>query len=279
MKITELACPNCGASLGSGFAPNQEIHCQHCGSVFLAEQIEAPTTVICPNCRTVNPIDERFCARCGDSLKVGCILCHTENPVGTIYCTNCGAHLENARARRKTMQLERQKLWEERNRLFKEKEARQRVEKLQRLLDDLDEPENHDFAIFQINQLGEEAIDALIETMLTDDDPDARYGSARALGQICNEHQIKMLSKARTAKALIQALEDGEHAVRYWAANALGKCRSHVAVESLAKLLGDKHEGVRKQAKRALERIGGPRVEEILAQTERKGPLTWIKGN
>jgi hypothetical protein len=279
MKITELACPNCGASLGGGFTPNQEIHRQHCGSVFLAEDLAAPKTVICPNCRTINPIEERFCAKCGDSLKMGCILCHTENPVGTVYCTNCGAHLEHARARRKTMQMERQKLWEERNRLFKEKETRQRAEKLQRLLEDLDEPQNHEFAIYQKNPLGEEAIEALIETMLKDDDPDARYGSARALGQICSEHQIKTFIKAKAAKALIQALDDREQAVRYWAANALGKCHNQTAVEPLAKLLGDKHDGVRQQAKRALERIGGPRAEEILAQAERKGPLKWFKGN
>ena len=128
--------------------------------------------------------------------------------------------------------------------------------------------------------MGEEAVAILIETLLNDDDPDARYGSARALGQICNEHHIKGLNKARIAKALITALTDLEPAVRFWSADALGKCKSQTAIESLAALLRDSHPGVRQHALETLQQIGGERVDKILAGLdESKGLMGWIKGN
>ena len=133
-------------------------------------------------------------------------------------------------------------------------------------------------AIYQINRMGPDAINALI-TLLTDDDPDARYGSARALGQICNSYEVKGLDKARAAKALVKALSDTEPAVRYWSANALGKCKGQTAVEPLAELLNDRHEGVRHQAQRSLQKIGGEKAEKILADQDKKGLLGWLKGN
>ncbi len=278
MKIEELACPNCGAALKENFSPGQQIECGSCGSVFIASELEAPTSIACPGCRTINPIAERYCAKCGNPLKIDCVLCQTENLIGMVYCSNCGANLEQARSRRQKMQDEWQKIHQERARLFKEKEVRQQAEKLQQLIEALDEPENHDFAIYQINQLGATAIDALLETLAHDDDVDARYGSARALGNICSDHNVKGLNKARVVKTLISALADAEPAVRYWAANALGKCKAPTAIEPLAPLLKDKHTGVRQQAARAIERIGGERAAEILAQHEKKGLFNWIKG-
>lgn len=280
MKIEELACPNCHAPFSGNVAPGQSIECDNCGSVFLATELDAPTSVACPQCGTINPMAERYCAKCGQSLKIDCVLCHEENVVGTVFCANCGAHLENARAKRKKMLEARQKFYRERTRLFKEKEARQQAEKLQHLIEALDEPENHEFAIYQINQMGESAIDTLVETMLNDDDVDARYGSARALGKICSQHNIKALNKARVTKALITALNDADPAVRYWSANALGQGQSQLAVEPLAALLTDEHEGVRRQARRAIEKIGGDQAAEILAQhgDEKKGFFGWMKG-
>jgi HEAT repeat protein len=166
----------------------------------------------------------------------------------------------------------------ERLEAFKEKEERQKLEKLQRLLDALDEPENHDFAIYQINQMGLDAVEALIDTLANDHDPDARYGSARALGQICAEKEVKVLIKARTAKALIKALSDPEPAVRYWAAEALGKCQSRVAINPLAELLRDPHEGVRLQAEDSLQKIGGEDIQEVLDQAKSGGFLSWLRG-
>lgn len=279
MKIEKLACPTCGAPISGDFSPNQHIECNSCGVPLLITQLETDSPIFCPACRTLNSDEIHFCISCGERLKVECVLCHTNNRIDATYCAKCGAHIKNARARRQEMLTTRRRLQSERAEAFKEKEIRQKQENLERLLAALDEPENHSFAIYQINQMGVEAVKELIFTLLNDHDPDARYGSARALGQICAEKEIKPLIKARTAKALVQALSDHEPAVRYWSAEALGRCKSNLAVEPLAALLKDPHEGVREQARRSLQIIGGERVEELLNQAKSKGILSWIKGN
>ncbi len=277
MKIEKLSCPSCGAPLSGNFSPNQQIECNGCGVPLMLTHLDTDNPIFCPQCRTLNSNEVRFCINCGHRLKVECILCYTQNRIDATYCAKCGAHMEQAKARRRKLQEKRRRLVLERDRAFREKEARQKQEKLERLLADLDEPENHDFAIYQINQMGVEAMEALIETLLQDDDPDARYGSAIALGQICTEQEIKVLNKARALKALIKALSDPEPAVRYWTADALGKFKNHLAIEPLATLLKDPHEGVREQARVSLQKVGGPRVQEILAQAKAKGLLGWIK--
>jgi hypothetical protein len=213
-------------------------------------------TVMCPHCRTPNREEMRYCSNCGESLKIDCVLCQTPNRADTVYCVHCGAHLERARAKRLRMLEKRRQLQEERLQMLKEKEIRQQQERLERLIHDLDDPQNHEFVIFQLNQMGAEAIEALIETLLHDDDPDARYGSAIALGRICAEQDIKVFDRAKVTRALIKALADPEPVVRYWSAEALGKIKNPLAVEPLSALLKDPHQGVRQQARLSLERLG-----------------------
>jgi hypothetical protein len=277
MKIENLACPNCGAALPVDFSPNKPIECTNCGSSLLATDVAVDQTLRCTKCGVINPADRRFCSGCGEPLKTDCILCHTANKIGTVYCANCGAHMEHARTKRDELLEIRRKLKEEREQILREKTARQQAEKLQRLLDELDEPENHDFAIHQIKQMGAGAVEALIETLLNDRDPDARYGSARALGQICCHHDLKGFMKAKSTKALMKALTDAEPSVRYWSVDALAKCQAQAAVEPLAVLLKDKHQGVRQRAREALEQIGGERAQDILARADKRGLLGWIK--
>ena len=174
MKIENLACPTCGAPLPSHFAPDRPTECENCGSLLMMTGMEVSKLILCPQCQVVNTIDKRFCISCGISLKMDCILCHAENTVGAVHCAVCGAHLERARQRRMDIQDARLRHREERERVLREKETRQREEKLQRLLEALDEPENHEFAIYQINQMGANAVEALVETLLNDPDPDAR---------------------------------------------------------------------------------------------------------
>jgi hypothetical protein len=278
MKIETLACPHCGAPFPGDFAPNKPIKCTNCGASLIATGLPVDQSLTCPNCRTLNTAERRFCLSCGEPLKADCILCHTANPIGTVHCANCGAHMSYARTKRQQLLDERRRLREERGQLLKEKTARQRTEKLQLLLADLDEPEKHEFAIFQLNQMGVDAVEGLIETLLNDPDPDARYGSAIALGQICGHHDTKVLIKAKAAKALVKALTDPEAPVRYWSVDALAKCQAPAAVEPLAALLKDGHEGVRQRTRLALQQIGGERAEELLTQADNRGLLGWIKG-
>lgn len=260
MKIEKLNCPSCGAAITGDFHPSQQFECNSCGSLLMMSDLATEETILCPSCRTINQSEKRFCSNCGEKLRQKCVMCHAENRIDATHCAHCGVDIKRAVARQRSMLTQRQQLMKERQQAFEEKTARQKEEKLQRLLDALDEPENHDFALYQLNQMGPDAINPLIETLLEDDDPDARYGSARALGQICSEKGIKGLIKGRAIKALINSLNDEEPAVRFWSAEALGKFRGTQgkrAIDPLTALLKDPHEGVRQQAQNSLKWLKG----------------------
>lgn len=269
MKIEKLACPNCSAPLTGDFAPNQRIECTHCGTPLLLTHLDTHNPIFCPECNTLNTEEVRYCFRCGFQLKAECVLCHTQNRIDTHYCVRCGVHLERAKNKRRLLQEASSLLRQERLEILKEKEARQKQAKIERLIEALDEPENHEMAIFQLNQLGTDAVEALIGTLLNDPDVDARYGAARALGQIMAEQEVKVLDRTRSAtvKALIEALADPELPVQFWAAEALGKCKSNLAIEPLSKMLKARHKGLREVVRNSLIHIGGKRVEDILGQS------------
>lgn len=255
MKIERLACPSCGGSLSGDFLPNKKFECPSCGSALLITDLVTGQTIACPQCHTPNREEMRHCTNCGESLKVDCVLCHTANRIDVVYCAHCGAHMERARAKRSEMLETRRRLQTERLEVLKEKEARQQQERLERLITALEEPENHEFAIFQLNQIGDEAIEPLVEALLHEADPDVRYGSAIALGRLCAEHDIKVLNKAKVTQALIKGLVDPEPSVRFWSAEALGKFKNLLAREPLVALLKDPHPGVRQQARRSLDKL------------------------
>ncbi len=48
----------------------------------------------CPNCRTENPENKRFCRECGTKLFNVCPQCGTENLPGDKFCGECGQKLE-----------------------------------------------------------------------------------------------------------------------------------------------------------------------------------------
>jgi class 3 adenylate cyclase len=44
----------------------------------------------CPNCRSENPANAKFCLNCGVPLKHQCANCKTDLPAGARFCMNCG---------------------------------------------------------------------------------------------------------------------------------------------------------------------------------------------
>ena len=247
---------------------------------MLLTELQTEHPIFCPKCRTLNADEVHFCVQCGERLKVDCVMCHYKNRIDTPYCARCGVHLQRARQKRHAMRETSQSLRAERLAALKEKEARQQQEKIERLVEALDEPENHDLAILQLSQLGAAVIEILIETLLRDEDVDARYGSARTLGQIMAQQNLKKLDEGRqaTLEALVQALVDPELPVRYWAAEALGKCNSPLAIAPLTALLDEQHKGLRQVARTAIENIGGPAAEAALAKHKPHKLLSWLSG-
>ncbi len=277
--LQALTCPNCAAPLPNSLMPNQPVECRSCGSRFMVTLPEPDPTVICPTCQTNNADTLKYCANCGGRLKVDCVRCHTKNRIDTVHCIKCGTNLQAAEDRRREIEENRQRMQEEREQALKEKKARQQKEKIIRLLDSLENPNQHEFAIYQLTQMNDAPISALSRALLKHNNTNVRFGCAIALGQICTNHELKTFSKAKAIKTLIKALNDPESIVRNYSTEALGNLsgkQAQLAVEPLGGLLKDKNESVRKQAKASLEKIGGPRAEDILNNSG--GIIGWFKG-
>jgi DNA-directed RNA polymerase subunit RPC12/RpoP len=248
MDLKELVCPNCGFPAPE-IVQRKSFVCPACGSYLEMTDLQADTSILCPQCRTVNPDTQQHCANCGEKLKFNCPFCYTPNPIDNLNCANCGVNLQTAQKRKKEWLEENRRLTEERMRLTRQAEAEGQKRRMQQLIDDLDEPRNHNFAIYCLTQMGKSAVGALIETLQSDPDPDARFGAAIALGNIKDPAAIPVL---------IQASWDPEPAIRYWSVDALQKFATQAAVEAIKKHLDDPHHGVKDRARRALTDLGVP---------------------
>lgn len=255
MKLNLLNCPSCNSPLGSDISPNRPFHCPACGSAVVLTDWTQTGQLICARCGTVNGATNRFCEQCSAVLQAGCPFCYTLNDVATVHCRKCGANLQRAWQRQQTWLTQREKYETERKEAL-QKAAESEAAYLARLLLQLNEPENHPAAIPGIRIFGTEAVEPLIR-LLTSEDPDARFGAAKALGDIGDRRAIP---------ALIRALDDPEGAVRFWSLDALGKLKAEEAVETIGKLLQDPRESIRNLAREVLIQIGTPNATRILKQ-------------
>lgn len=104
-------------------------------------------------------------------------------------------------------------------------------------------------------------IEALIETLLQDDDPNERRWAAAGLGQYGDPMAVP---------ALIEALrQDDDSKVRTQAATALGMIGDPAAVDDLIDALENGDEDMRTQATRALGEIGDDRAVQSLSHALR----------
>jgi serine/threonine-protein kinase len=180
----------------------------------LTTEASTEDTFICPKCNHVNTAQTYFCANCSTRLRIDCPLCHTSNRVDETECTNCGADLKNIRLRQQEVQQARKRTLAKRDRAFKEKAARQLRERLEELLNDLDNRKKRASAMRQLNQLIDSAVKLLAENLLIDDDPEARGESARVLGRLCDRPEFKPLIKTQVVEALVEALNDPDPIVQ-----------------------------------------------------------------
>jgi HEAT repeat protein len=97
----------------------------------------------------------------------------------------------------------------------------------------------------QMIQLGEPAVDFLIET-IEKGDPNLRIDAVIGLGYLGNQKAID---------ALIKLLENNNADIRFYAAEALGKTNDKTAVPALIRALSDPHWKVKGQAADSLRRI------------------------
>jgi hypothetical protein len=243
MTLTSLNCPNCGHPLSNGVASRQPIKCQACGSLFLLsprEDEKFPNA--CPKCETVNSANQRYCKRCGTKLLVDCPVCYRSNSTQVEFCEGCGTNIQEEIHRREAWNDTKAKNDQRRKSILEKAEQDDQRREIARNIADLSEPERHSFAIFSLSRIGLPAVEPLIETMLEDPDPDARYAAARALGLIGDKKAIPHLTAA---------LFDPDPAVRYCAIEALDAMGA--VSEEVEKLTKDKFKWVRERARKALD--------------------------
>jgi len=66
-------------------------------TIWSPAEVVAKRVVICQKCNAKNPVDNKFCNNCGQSLypppKIKCQNCLSEMPVTMKFCGNCGTVL------------------------------------------------------------------------------------------------------------------------------------------------------------------------------------------
>jgi hypothetical protein len=220
--------------------------CTACGSTLVLSDFAQDGSLVCRECGCLNDSASRFCQQCRQPLVAGCPMCYTLNSRSALRCKQCGVDLQRAWERQAAWSAEKQRHDQERQAALKEAAVQSRKQELQRLLVQLNEPENHPIATFCLQAIGADAVEGLIDTLLHSSDPDARYGAAHTLG---------LIRDGRAVPALLKALGDSEPEVRFWSAAALGSLKAEEAVPALQRLKKDPSKQVRLAAEEALEHI------------------------
>lgn len=101
-------------------------------------------------------------------------------------------------------------------------------------------------AINSLVEIGQPALDPLIETLETEVEVPKREYAAKALG---------LLGNSQAVEPLIEALKDEDENVRDKAAQALGEIRDERAIKPLEATLSDVHWFVRKSAAASLNKF------------------------
>ncbi len=262
MKLQILNCPACGAPVDIPVSPNQPFACSACKNTIVSTDWTTSGELICSGCGKVNSGKNKYCDDCNAVLQAGCPYCFTQNSISAKYCKQCGVDLRKAWKMQRAWTLDRERHEVDRQQKLKKLKMDTHAE-LQRLLLQLNDPENHPMAIQGIRLHGLDAIQGLIH-LLDSSDPDARYGAARALGDIRDLSAIP---------ALIKSLNDEHAAVRFFAVDALGKLGACEAIQKLGQLLEDESPNVRKHAGDVLMQIGTPEALQILREKSR--PKWW----
>jgi ribosomal protein L40E len=52
----------------------------------------------CKKCGWSNPVDSKFCNRCGSSLSAVCPNCNNKNPSDAAFCNECGTKISKVNA-------------------------------------------------------------------------------------------------------------------------------------------------------------------------------------
>ncbi|HMK54734.1 MAG TPA: HEAT repeat domain-containing protein [Methanobacteriaceae archaeon] len=133
------------------------------------------------------------------------------------------------------------------------------IEKFIKQFED-DDPQVRLEAAKQLGNVGEDAIDPLVELLGSENDNMRKYATVA----------LKSMGNEKVADNLILALNDADFGVRKFAAKALGEIKSIKAVDPLIEKLEDDDWGVRVASVKALGDIGDERAIDPIKKARRK---------
>jgi HEAT repeat protein len=112
----------------------------------------------------------------------------------------------------------------------------------------------------KLGEVGEEAVDPLVQLLKSDNDQMRKYATVA----------LKSMGSEEVADNLILALKDEDFGVRKFSAKALGELKSSKAVNPLIETLDDEDWGVRLAVMKALGDIGDEAAIDPLKKARRK---------
>lgn len=112
----------------------------------------------------------------------------------------------------------------------------------------------------QLGEVGEDAIDPLVELLRSDNNNMRKYATVA----------LKSMGSEKVADHLILALNDNDFGVRKFSAKALGELKSKKAVAPLIEKLEDEDWGVRLASVKALGDIGDEKAIDPIKKARRK---------
>ncbi|HPJ81995.1 MAG TPA: zinc ribbon domain-containing protein [Saccharofermentans sp.] len=91
VDITKLCCPNCGGNEFEEIS-SSKLACNYCGSISIytsdSDNLEVKGWR-CPSCKTINPVNSKFCGKCGVRITKHCPKCGEDVQHFSNYCTSC----------------------------------------------------------------------------------------------------------------------------------------------------------------------------------------------
>jgi HEAT repeat protein len=140
-----------------------------------------------------------------------------------------------------------------------DKQTQDLIEKLTKQFEDKD-PQVRFEAAKKLGEVGEEAIDPLLELLKSEDDKLRKYATVA----------LKTMGSEKVVDNLILALKDEDFGVRKYSAKALGELKSSEAVDPLLETLEDEDWGVRLAVMKALGDIGDEKAIDPIKKARRK---------
>lgn len=110
-RTVTIKCPECNTADYYWEDDLNVYRCNYCKMTFVIDNDSLSTVLAtirtCPKCGTDNSLDNRFCKKCGQLLRINCPKCGKLIDSDSIFCSDCMVNIKEEIARRKEEEQER----------------------------------------------------------------------------------------------------------------------------------------------------------------------------